>query len=100
MYSNGPSRIFSFSCDQLFLAPCPTSSPSETGSGPGGLEDEETNCSLLLGLGAIQMLSGTGFNTALVGENPMLRPVELLRGGMAFGDWKFSAAIMAVGIGG
>ena len=45
------------------------------------------------------MLSGTGFNTALVGENPMLRPVELLRGGMAFGDWNFSEAIKVLKFG-
>lgn len=48
--------------------------------------DEEAECSLLLELGAIQMLSGTGFNTALVGENPTLSPVELRRGGIALGD--------------
>ena len=42
------------------------------------------------------MLSGTGFNTALVGENPMARPVELLRGGIAFGDWKFSEDIIDI----
>lgn len=44
----------------------------------------------------IQAASDTGFKTGLAaGENPtLLRPVELLRGGIALGDGKLSVIIM------
>lgn len=45
------------------------------------------------------MLSGTGFKTTLVGENPILSPVELRRGGMALGEGKLSDAIIVLKFG-
>lgn len=43
----------------------------------------------------IQAASDTGFKTGLAaGESPMFRPVELVRGGIALGDGKFSVVIM------
>ena len=45
--------------------------------------------------GDIQAASDTGFKTGLAtGEYPILRPVELVRGGIALGDGKFSVVIM------
>lgn len=59
----------------------------------GGCEDEEVVCSLLLE--AIQSASETGLRTGFAtGADPLQRPLELLRGGMAFGDWKLSEAMI------
>lgn len=62
--------------------------------GVGGEPDERSGGSLWLEIGVSQSASGTGFRNVFLGlRNPMLRPVELLRGGMKFGDAKFSYVI-------
>ena len=104
-YSYGPSKIFSFSCDQE-LFPWKAMSFDwyfeESASRPGGLagfivletvaeaEREEDFC-----LWLIQSPSGTGRKTGFEAMwLSMLMPVEEVRGGMALGDRKFSEAIV------
>lgn len=66
----------------------------------GGEPDERSGGSLPLEIGVSQSASGTGFKKVFLGlRNPMLRPVELLRGGMKFGDAKFSYVIAGMGWG-
>ena len=65
------------------------------GSFLGGSVDEEVVCSRLLD--AIQSPSETGLRmgfAAAAAAPPLLRPFELVRGGMAFGDWKVSETMM------
>lgn len=65
----------------------------------GGEADERSGGSLPLEIGVSQSASGTGFKKVFLGlRNPMLRPVELLRGGMKFGDAKFSYVIAGMGM--
>ena len=64
----------------------------------GGEPDERSGGSLPLEIGESQSASSTGFKKVFLGlRNPMLRPVELLRGGMKFGDAKFSYVIAGMG---
>ena len=77
------------------MSPCAKLSPTVgVESEAGGLVVENVVNSFLVEFGAIQSPSGTGFSTGFVGlEKLMVRPVELLRGGMALGDGKFSDTI-------
>lgn len=59
----------------------------------GGSEDEEVVCSRLLE--AIQFDSETGLRTGFAtAAKPLLRPFELVRGGIAFGDWNVSKTMI------
>lgn len=63
------------------------------GSGPGGFAAEAVVWSFFPC--AIQSLSGTGLRTGFVGDRkPLLKPVELVRGGIAFGDRRLSDTIV------
>lgn len=55
--------------------------------------DEVVVCSRLLD--AIQSPSESGLRTGFAtAMTPLLRPLELVRGGIAFGDWKVSETMI------
>ena len=65
--------------------PSPGRIPFGTGRGGSGPLGIEVVCSLLLG--DIQSASDTGLKTGFAAATkPVFRPVELVRGGMAFGE--------------
>jgi hypothetical protein len=102
MYSYGPSMIFSLSADHVaplnrnifLLALLELVLLGGTGSDLCRMCWADWLVWSLLEDDDIHVPSGTGFNTGLVGDEvPLMKPVEEVRTGMAFGDARASVTI-------